>query len=229
MLAKQKSKDESNVNQITIDELHTQGYEYIFISIGNEISNTMQIPGIESKYVLNANDFLRNQVEDYKGKTFAIIGGGNVAIDSARKAKKQGSPTTIIYRRTDKEMPANKSEYNEAKSEGINFIFQSVVKEIHENKNHNLLLKVEDCNSKTETEFETDYLVQAIGSKLNHDYIDDRIAKDEKGKIIVDENFETSFKNIFAGGDLVNEKLTVAFAIKTGRDVAEHIAKNIKK
>ena len=65
VLAKQKSKDKSNINQITIDELHTQGYEYIFISIGNEISNTMQIPGIESKFVLNANDFLRNQVEDH--------------------------------------------------------------------------------------------------------------------------------------------------------------------
>ena len=233
VLAKQISS-ESSFNQITIDELHKRGYEYIFISIGNEVSNSMQIPAIESKFVLNANDFLRNNHDECKRKDFVVIGGGNVAIDSSRKAKKLGGNSTIIYRKTDKEMPANKSEYNEALSEGVDFIFRSIVKEIKEvhtqdDITHNLILRVENCSTKEESEFETDYLVQAIGSKLNNDYIDERILKDENGRIKVDENYETSFKNIFAGGDLVNEKLTVAYAIKTGRDVAEHIANTINK
>ena len=226
---KQKTNN-NDYQEVIVDELFENGYNYICISIGNEIPNSSQVNGIDSKYVIKANEFLKTeyQNDEFKDKEFAIIGGGNVALDASRKAARLGKKVTDFYRRNPEDMKANKAEYNEAIEEGVNFIFNSVLKEIKEQEgNRHLLLTIEQKNGeeKKVIEYETDFVVEAIGSKLNKDYLDDRIQIDQNGKIKIDENYETTLKNIFAIGDLVNEKGTVAWAIRAGRNMAEHITK----
>ena len=229
-LSSSTNQNESKTTHFTIDELKAQGYKYIFICIGNEISKTLPIDGIDNPNVLHANDFLRDYKNhtEYKDKKFAIIGGGNVAIDSARVAKRLSQDSTIIYRKLEENMPANKSEVKKAHEEGINFLFKkNVVKIENQNTdeaNTKLLLTLDD-----ETTFETDYLITAIGATINNKLLDANITINENGLIKVDEKNETSVKNIFAGGDNIQNKSTVAWAIKNGRDVANEIAKRINK
>lgn len=227
VLVKQKS-DNSKYQEVTIDELKQNGFTHICISIGNEISNSSKIKGIDSKYVIKANDFLKTEYsdEEFKDKIFAIFGGGNVAIDSARKAVRLGSKVIDYYRKSKDDMKANKAELTEALEEGVVFTFFSVLKEITEQEgNHNLLLTIEQTlgDKKSEIQTEADYVVEAIGSKLNTKYLDDRIKIDENGKIIIDENYETSLQNVYAIGDLANARGTVAWAIRAGKNMAEYI------
>ena len=215
-------------NYITIKQLKNQGYKYIFLATGLEKSIMLDIEGVNSNKVFSANEFLRKSEEEkisiLKDKEVAIIGGGNVAIDCARTAKKYGKKSTIIYRRLKENMPANKFEIEEAENENVNFIFQKNVTKIIENDNNVITLVLDD-----KTNFKTNYLIMAIGSKINKEYYDKKILFDENNRIIVNENFETSISNVYAGGDITARNLTVANAIKSGRDVAERIAENIKK
>ena len=219
-LETKKAKDEKH--EFTIEELKQKGFEYIFICIGMEKSKMLNIHGIDNKNVIGANDFLRNAKNNkdaYKGKSFGIIGGGNVAIDSARMAKRLGPESTIIYRRTKEEMPANKSEVIEAEQEQVEFIFKSNV------------INIESANDKLNLELDTgeklhvDYLIVAIGASINSEYLDDEIEMEDNGLIKIKENGESNLENIFVGGDLVHNKSSVAWAIKNGRDVAYEICK----
>ena len=210
---------------ITIDGLKKEGYEYIFICIGDEISKSLKIDGIESDKIYGANEFLRMQRENftsYFSKDFAVVGGGNVAVDSARKAIRLGKSSTIIYRKLEENMPANKSEIKEAKEEGINFIFQNNVTSVKE-AGDKIILTLDNHEP-----IETDFLVLAIGSKINSDSLDEKIIIDENGLIKVDESYETNIQNVFSGGDLIHNKSSVAWALKNGRDVAYTIVNKYK-
>ena len=210
---------------ITIDSLKNDGYEYIFICIGDEISKSLKIDGIESDKIYGANEFLRMQRENfssYFAKEFAIVGGGNVAVDSARKAIRLGKSSTIIYRRLEENMPANKTEIKEAKEEGVNFIFQNNITSVSEEGDRIVL------NLDNHEPIKTDFLVLAIGSQINNDSLDEKITIDENGLIKVDESFETNIQNVFSGGDLIHNKSSVAWALKNGRDVAYTIVNKLK-
>ncbi len=162
--------------------------------------------------------------EEYKDKKFAIIGGGNVAIDSARVAERLSQDSTIIYRRLEENMPANKSEVKKAHEEGINFMFKKNVVKIENTPNAKtqLLLTLDD-----ETTFEADYLITAIGATINDKLLDNNIKINENGLIQVDEKNETNVKNVFAGGDNIQTKSIFACEIRNARDVANEIAKRI--
>ena len=216
----------------------SKNYDAVFIAIGANIPWNMGIEGEEFKGVFGGNTLLeRKEHPDYKGK----IGGGNVAMDCARTINKMGAnKVTVIYRRAEEQMPAEKKEIEDAKKEGIEFLFQTnIVKVIGDNENNvskieciktelvkkegeSRLVPIDIENSNYELDM--DYVVMAIGSTVEKNIIDKLgIECDKNGYIIVNENYETSIKNVFAGGDVIKNKATVAWAARNGRDVAKYI------
>lgn len=239
-----------------LDDLKKE-YDSIFIAIGANIPWKMGIEGEELDGVYGGNSLLEyNTHPDYTGKKIAIIGGGNVAMDCARTIKNKGAESvTVIYRRAEEQMPAEKKEIEDARKEGIEFLFQTNVLRINDDINAKRKVELEVINSKKKVksieciktkliqkegenrlspvnvegsnfELEMDYVVMAIGSMPEEKIVNNLgLEVDKKGYIMVNENHETSVKNIYAGGDVSGTKATVAWAARTGRDVAETILK----
>ena len=213
----------------------------VFVSIGANIPWKMGINGENLNGVYGGNTLLEyNSHPNYIGKKVAIIGGGNVAMDCARTINKMGADkVTVIYRRAEEQMPAEEKEINDAKEEGIEFLFTTnVVKIIGKNN----VEKIECIQTKLiQKEGETrlypvdiegsnylldmDYVVMAIGSMTEEKIITSLgLECDKRGYIKVNEQYETSMRNVYAGGDVAGTKATVAWAARTGRDVAEKIS-----
>ena len=220
-------------NNLDLSELEKE-YDYIFIGIGANISNKMNIPGEDKEGVIPGNEFLEEkQVLDLTNKKVIVSGGGNVAIDVARTAKRMGADVTIVYRRDEESMPANKVEIKEAKNEGINFLLQTNILEVlgTDRVEGIKVIKtelVETDNDRpkpvniegTEYNIDCDYIFMAIGShadsnvlsKLNLELLDGYIKKDLNGL--------TSNPKVYTGGDIANDNNTVAYASFNGRKVA---------
>ncbi len=230
---------------ITIQELENE-YDAIFISIGANISSKMGIDGEELEGVYGGNELLESgKHPDYTGKTVSVIGGGNVAMDTARTIKKLGAKNVkVIYRRAEEQMPAENKEIKDAKSEGIEFLFQNNIIKVIGNKKVEKIecIKTELVKKEGETRevpidiegsnyiMDVDYVVMAVGSKPEKSVIENLELKlTKKGNIEIDENHMTSKEKIFAGGDLSGEKATVAWASKSGRDAADGIMRFLEK
>ena len=217
-----------------------QKYDAVFVAIGANIPAKMNVEGENLNGVYGGNYLLEyNKHPDYNGKKVAIIGGGNVAMDSARTIKKLGaSEVYVIYRRAEEQMPAEKKEIADAKKEGIEFLFQTnIVKILGKEKVEKLecikteLVKKEGENRLSPVNIEgsnfilnMDYVVMATGSKPENNIIE-KFERNEYGYIKIDENMQTSISKVFAGGDIVGQKATVAWASRSGRDAAEKILK----
>lgn len=215
-------------------------YDAVFVAIGANIPAKMNVEGEGLEGVYGGNYLLEyNKHPNYTGKKVAIIGGGNVAMDSARTIKKLGaSEVYVIYRRAEEQMPAEKKEIADAKKEGIEFLFQTnIVKILGTEKVEKLecikteLVKKEGENRLSPVNIEgsnfsldMDYVVMATGSKPENNIIE-KFEKNEYGYIKIDENMQTSISKVFAGGDIVGQKATVAWAARSGRDAAEKILK----
>ena len=215
-------------------------YDAVFVAIGANIPAKMNVEGEGLEGVYGGNYLLEyNKHPNYTGKKVAIIGGGNVAMDSARTIKKLGaSEVYVIYRRAEEQMPAEKKEIADAKKEGIEFLFQTnIVKILGKEKVEKLecikteLVKKEGENRLSPVNIEgsnfildMDYVVMATGSKPENNIIE-KFEKNEYGYIKIDENMQTSISKVFAGGDIVGQKATVAWAARSGRDAAEKILK----
>ena len=221
-------------------EYLAQKYDAVFVAIGANIPAKMNVEGEGLEGVYGGNYLLEyNKHPDYNEKKVAIIGGGNVAMDSARTIKKLGaSEVYVIYRRAEEQMPAEKKEIADAKKEGIEFLFQTnIVKILGKEKVEKLecikteLVKKEGENRLSPVNIEgsnfildMDYVVMATGSKPENNIIE-KFEKNEYGYIKIDENMQTSISKVFAGGDIVGQKATVAWAARSGRDAAEKILK----
>ena len=228
-------------NAITLKELEKE-FDAIFLSFGANISSKMEIPGEELQGVYGGNELLEKDIHpSYIDKNVAVIGGGNVAMDTARTIKRLGARTvTVIYRRSEEQMPAEKKEIKEAKDEGIEFLFQTNILKILGNK------KVEQIECiKTELKpkegdarlspvniensnylLDMDYVVMAVGSLPEKELISSlNIKTDNRGKIEINKNNQTSNSKVFAGGDLTGTEGTVAWAARSGRNAAENIIK----
>ena len=217
-------------------------YDAFFLSFGANIPLKMEIEGEDLEGVYDANLLLENEkILNYNGKKAVIIGGGNVAIDSARTIKKIGArEVTVIYRRSEEEMPAERKEIEDAKKDGVKFLFQTNILKIIGNKKaekieciKTKLVKQDGIERLIPINIENsnfliniDYVIIAIGAKPDNKIISKLgLETNARGYIMVNENFETSNKKIFAGGDLVGIKQTVAYAAYSGRKVADIIAK----
>jgi len=214
-------------------------YDAIFLAFGANITTKMGVVGEDLKGVFGGNQLLENQNHpDYTNKKVAIIGGGNVAIDCARTIKKMGAQEVkIIYRRAEEQMPAEVKEIQEAKEEGIEFLFQNnIVKILGKNKVEQVeLIKTELVRKEGETRkspvnisnsnyiIDIDYIVMALGSMPDSFVNELGLELNKWGYINIDEKNRTSNPKIFAGGDIASAKGTVAWAARSGRDAANSI------
>lgn len=220
----------------SIEELR-KVYDAVFIGIGANKSSRMGIQGEENELVLGANELLQTSNHpNYLEKTVAVIGGGNVAMDSARTIKRLGAKRVyIIYRRAEEQMPAEPKEIQDAKTEGIEFLFQTnILKIMNETKIECIRTKLvqtekeeRPCPVNIENsnfELDVNYVIMAVGSKSDRELLEKNMLElDEKGHVKINGNYETNIEGVFAGGDLVGEEATVAWASRSGREAAKSI------
>jgi len=255
-IKKQGVKIERNVivgKSITIEDLKKEGFNAIFIGSGAGLPRFMRIKGENLNGVYSANEFLtrvnlmkahdKNSPTPVElGKATAIIGGGNVAMDAARTAKRLGCEDVyIIYRRGEEELPARLEEVHHAKEEGIHFRLLTNPKEIigedgwvKKLECYEMELGEADESGrrrpvvKENSEFflDVDSAIIAIGQTPNPIIKEstDKIDTHSWGGIIVDEeSMETSFTDVYAGGDVVSGAATVILAMGAGKKAAKAI------
>jgi len=229
---------------IAIQELEKE-YDAIFLAFGANVTTKMGVEGENLQGVYGGNQLLEKQNHpDYTNKKVVIIGGGNVAMDCARTIKRLGAQEVkVIYRRAEEQMPAETKEIQEAKDEGIEFLFQNnIVKILGEDKVKQVeLIKTELIQKEGEARkvpvnikdsnyiINVDYIVMALGSAPESFVNDLELELNKWGYINIDEKNRTSNPKIFAGGDIAGTKGTVAWAARSGRDAAEAIIEYLEK
>ena len=229
---------------INITDLQKE-YDAIFIGIGANVPKKMHIEGENLVGVYGGNSLLEyGNHPDYKGKKVAIIGGGNVAMDSARVIKSRGADRVIIvYRREEKDMPAEMKEIEQAKKEKIEFLFNTSIVKILGNQKVEQIECIKNKLEKIEGEkrlipvniensnytVDIDEVVIAIGAEPEKEVINKLgLELTNEGYIKVDEEYHTSLKGVYAGGDLIGKKPTVAWAAMAGREAAKSILEDLK-
>lgn len=244
---------------VSVDELFEEGYAAIFIGTGAGLPSFMNIPGENLNGVYSANEYLsrvnlmKAYLEDYdtpikKFKNVAVVGGGNVAMDAARCAKRMGSENVyIVYRRSEAEMPARVEEAHHAKEEGIIFKnlcnpiailgddkgqaigIQCIEMELGEPDESGRRRPIEKKGS--EFTIDVDCVIMSIGTSPNPLIKNTTKGLDtnKKGCIIAQEpSGETSKEGVYAGGDAVTGAATVILAMGAGKDAAKAIDEYIK-
>ena len=252
---------------VSIDELmDEEGYEAVFIGTGAGLPKFMGIPGENLKGVYSANEFLTrmNLMKAYRdgsdtpiqhARCVAVVGGGNVAMDAARCAKRLGAEVYIVYRRGMEELPARHEEVEHAIEEGI--IFKTLTNPIEILGYYNPDNKRDEKNAtvcgikcvemelgeadasgrrrpivKENSEFtiDADCVIMALGTSPNPLIKDttDNLATEKWGGICADDKGRTSRKGVFAGGDAVTGAATVILAMGAGKTAAEAIDEYIK-
>ena len=229
--------------EFSLEELEKE-YDAIFLAFGANITTKMGVEGENLQGVYGGNQLLEYQNHpNYTNKKVAIIGGGNVAMDCARTIKRLGAKEVkVIYRRAEEQMPAEVKEIQEAKEEGIEFLFQNnIVKILGNNSVEKVeLIKTELVQKEGETrmvpinipnsnyKIDIDYIIMALGSEPEEFVKDLGLELNKWGRIQVDEKNRTTNPKIFAGGDIAGAKGTVAWAARSGRDAAYSIMEYLK-
>ena len=222
-----------------LDEIEKE-YDNIILAFGANVSTKMGIEGEDLQGVYGGNELLEYNIHpDYAGKTVIVNGGGNVAMDTARTIKRLGAKKTIVlYRRAREQMQAEQKEIEDAINEGVDFLFQhNIIKIIGEKKVEEIeVVKTKLIQKEGETrlspvniensnyEIQADYVVMAIGSKPQELVKNWGLNTYNYGYISVDKKGQTANPKIYAIGDLAGNVSTVAWACKSGRDVAEKIS-----
>ncbi len=226
----------------TVDDMLAKEFDAVFIGSGTSVPKTLDIPGInlyrvlQSSYFLrmvnlyNNGDISRALVPLLEGENVAIIGAGNVAMDAARTALRMGAKSVnIIYRGTEENLPALRTEYTEAVEEGTNFLWQSRTVECL-GKNDTLnAIRVETPEG--EKIMPMDRVFIAVGSKPANRIVSTSlgIGVDENGYVITKDYpyGMTTRKGVFAGGDVVHTPQTVVLAMREAKQVAKGIAQYV--
>ncbi len=255
-------KIETNViigKSVTIDELiDEEGFDAVFIGSGAGLPMFMGIPGEQAKGVFSANEFLtRNNLmkafrDDYDtpiycGKKVIVVGGGNVAMDAARTALRLGAEVHVVYRRSEKELPARAEEVHHAKEEGIQFDLLTNPVEILTDDQDNVtgvrVIRMElgepDASGRrrpvevpgSEYEIEADTVIMSLGTSPNP-----LISSTTQGLevnrrrciIAQEETGATSREKVYAGGDAVTGAATVILAMGAGKTAAAGIDAYLK-
>jgi len=242
---------------ITIEQLQEEGYKGIFVSTGAGFPRFMNIPGENLIGVLSSNEYLtRVNLMDasspltdtpiLKAKRVAVIGGGNTAMDSVRTALRLGAEeATIVYRRSENEMPARVEEVKHAKEEGVQFLTLHNPIEYHADENGRvcrMTLQVMELGepdasgrrSPVPVEGKTidkdvDLVIVSIGVNPNPLIPNSmpELKTSSKGTIVVDDEMRSSMPVLFAGGDIVRGGATVILAMSDGRKAAAAMHKQI--
>ncbi len=242
----------------SIDDLFEQGYESVFVGSGAGLPNFMNMPGENLKGVYSANEFLTrcNLMKAYNDdvdtpiqhpKKAVIVGGGNVAMDAARCAKRLGvEEVTIVYRRSMEELPARKEEVEHAMEEGI--IFKLLTNPVRVLGDENGWVCGMECVSMELGEpdasgrrrpveikdsnfvIDVDCMIMAIGTSPNPliRSTTKGLETNKKGCLVTDENGTTTREGVFAGGDAVTGAATVILAMGAGKTAAKAIDEYIQ-
>ena len=242
---------------LTITELFEMGYEAVFIGSGAGLPMFMKIPGESLVGVYSANEYLTriNLMKAYRedaetpilhNKKVAVVGGGNVAMDAARCAKRLGAEVHIVYRRSEAELPARAEEVHHAKEEGIIFdLLTNPVSIEGDEKNHvqsitcvKMELGEPDASGRrrpvviegSEFKTEVDAVIMALGTQANKMSYSGTPGLEEtrKGCVAADETGATSVPGIFAGGDAATGAATVILAMGAGKSAAKSIDEYIQ-
>ncbi|MDD6853778.1 MAG: NAD(P)-dependent oxidoreductase [Prevotella sp.] len=235
-------------NGVTVDSIFADGYDAIFMGTGTALPQELKgVPGATLRGVSQSTDLLHNvnafnegaigreMVPLREGEKVGVIGGGNVAMDAARTAIRLGADVTVIYRKTQEEMPAIESEYNDAVKEGVKFVWQTNAVEFigdgNKNKKEERLKAVRLAGPDGEHVEPYDRIFLAIGSRPASRIVSttNGIDVDEKGYVIVKDRpcGMTTRPGVFAGGDVVHRPQTVVLAMKAAQMVAEGIAQYV--
>ncbi len=241
---------------ISIEELEEQGFKGIFVGSGAGLPNFMNIPGENAINIMSSNEYLTrvnlmdaaNPTTDTPlnpAKNVLVVGGGNTAMDSCRTAKRLGANVTLVYRRSEAEMPARLEEVKHAKEEGINFLTLHNPIEYIADENgavKQAVLQVMELGEpdasgrrspipvegKTVT-LDIDQVVVAVGVSPNP-LVPKSIEGLELGRkntIVVNEDMQSSRPDVFAGGDIVRGGATVILAMGDGRRAAASMAEKL--
>ena len=235
---------------MTVDELLAEGYDAVFVGSGAGLPNFQHIPGESLCGVYSANEFLTrvNLMKAYDfpnhdtpvkvGARVAVIGGGNVAMDAARVARRLGAEVSIVYRRSEKEMPARLEEVHHAKEEGVIFRMLTNPKAILGDENG--FVRAMECvemelgepdergrrrpvpKAGSEFELPVDTVIVAIGNSPNPliKKTTPDLPVNERGGITTDERGKTGKLHVYAGGDAVTGAATVILAMGAGKKAA---------
>lgn len=244
---------------ITVDELMDEmGFEAVFIGSGAGLPMFMNIPGVNYKGVLSANEFLTriNLMKAYlpdsdtpliHPKKVAVVGGGNVAMDAARCAKRLGAEVYVVYRRGMEELPARREEVEHAEEEGIIFKTLCNPVEVLADENDDVkgirCIRMElgepDASGRrrpievpgSEFDVDVDCVIMALGTSPNPliKSTTKGLEINKKGGIVVNEDGLTSRENVYAGGDAVTGAATVILAMGAGKTAAKAIDEALSK
>ena len=242
---------------ITVDQLESEDYKGIFVGSGAGLPNFMNIPGENAINIMSSNEYLTrvnlmdaaNPLTDTPmnlGKKVVVVGGGNTAMDSCRTAKRLGAEVTLVYRRSEAEMPARLEEVKHAKEEGINFLTLHNPKEYLADENGAVKAAVLDVMQLGEPDasgrrspvatgntitIDCDQVIVAVGVSPNP-LVPNSIQGLQLGRkntISVDEAMKSSCDSIYAGGDIVRGGATVILAMGDGRRAALNMDEALKK
>ena len=236
---------------ITVDDLEAAGFKGIFVGSGAGLPNFMNIPGENLINIMSSNEYLtrvnlmdaanpKTDTPINLGKNVLVVGGGNTAMDSCRTAKRLGANVTLVYRRSEAEMPARLEEVKHAKEEGITFLtLHNPAEYIGDEKGavakavlEVMKLGEPDASGRRSPEptgekvtIDVDQVVVAIGVSPNP-LVPQSIKGLELGRkntIVVNEGMQSSRSNIYAGGDIVRGGATVILAMGDGRNAAKNM------
>ena len=242
---------------ITVDQLESEGFKGIFVGSGAGLPNFMNIKGENALNIMSSNEYLTrvnlmdaaNPLADTPlniGKHVLVVGGGNTAMDSCRTAKRLGGDVTLVYRRSEAEMPARLEEVKHAKEEGINFLtLHNPIEYIADEKGavKAAVLQVMELGEpdasgrrspmpvegKTVT-LDVDQVIVAVGVSPNP-LVPKSIEGLELGRkntIAVNDQMQSSRPEIFAGGDIVRGGATVILAMGDGRRAAASMDEKLR-
>ncbi len=243
---------------MTIDDLlDNQGYDAVFVGSGAGLPRFMGIDGENLNGVFSANEYLTRanlmhaydpnyETPIYQGRKVVVVGGGNVAMDAVRTAKRLGAEAVIVYRRSEAELPARVEEVHHAKQEGIEFrMLTNPVRVIGDDKGRvcglecvEMELGEPDASGRrspiekkgSNFEIDCDVVIMALGTSPNPliKSTTEGLETNRKGCIVADEDGRTSREGVFAGGDTVTGAATVILAMGAGRKAAKAIDEYLK-
>ena len=242
---------------ISIQELEADGFKGIFVGSGAGLPNFMDIPGENLINIMSSNEYLTrvnlmdaaNPTTDTPinpAKNVMVVGGGNTAMDSVRTAKRLGAKVTLVYRRSEAEMPARLEEVKHAKEEGIDFLtLHNPIRYIGDENGAVKQAELEvmrlgepDASGRRRPEptgetkiIDVDQVIVAIGVSPNP-LVPKSVEGLELGRkntIVVDENMQSSRHGLFAGGDIVRGGATVILAMGDGRSAAANMHSQLSK
>ncbi|MBR5845128.1 MAG: NADPH-dependent glutamate synthase [Rikenellaceae bacterium] len=243
---------------VTVDSLlDEEGYDAVFIGSGAGLPRFMGIEGENLNGVVSANEFLTRanlmhaydeeyDTPIYAGRRAVVVGGGNVAMDAVRTAKRLGAEATIVYRRSEVELPARVEEVHHAKEEGIEFrMLTNPIEVVGTDKGWVRAVRCVEMElgepdesgrrspvvkEGSEFEIECDVVIMALGTSPNPliAATTDGLETNRRGCIVADDAGRTSREGVFAGGDIVTGAATVILAMGAGRRAAKAIDEYVK-